>query len=594
MLKMNFQSRSKYFFILPYLVLAAMTALFLARAFFGFDWSDECYYLALPYRFVLGDRFFADSWDIHQTSAMLIAPVLWLYRLVVGNMTGVILFMRLFYVLVQSLVSLLIYRSVLRLYERRLPALLCAALFLSFTPFSISNFSYNSMGYLFTVTSAMLVFFLYSRVGSRRRACVLGALAGAALACACVSYPFFITVLLPFSGLLIGMRPSVAGKGGERKSLAPFAFFLAGGCFVAACAASFALIRTGFSGIAGNLVYLFEDPEHPYQSVFVKTSLFFKDYYHLVLLSLLQITLLVMILLYRRVKGGPDLSMIFPILIWVGLPLSLAVNIGMILGQPEFTQPLTAKVNLIQACAGFWPLILFVQKPSRRGTAVLLLMYIPSLLMCWAVYIVSNNGITGSAYALNLCVLSCVLLLYDHYAESSDGSAAQKRVRRALWAILTSSLTLLVFCNAALRLQAVYRDDSIGRLRVQMTDGPAAGIYTTSAAAARYAGILEDIRSAVPADGGRVMFNELLPFGYLCVEQKAAPPSIWRMELPSARVDRYFAQNPQNRPSLLYVVKSSYGLHNGTKPVTQQEAEKIMGSRAVMKETEYSYQFTKE
>ena len=90
------------------------------------------------------------------------------------------------------------------------------------------------------------------------------------------------------------------------------------------------------------------------------------------------------------------------------------------------------------------------------------------------------------------------------------------------------------------------------------------------------------------------MFNELLPFGYLCVEQKAAPPSIWRMELPSARVDRYFAQNPQNRPSLLYVVKSSYGLHNGTKPVTQQEAEKIMGGRAVMKETEYSYQFTKE
>ena len=34
--------------ILPYLLLYAIAVLLIVRAFFGFDWSDEGYYLALP------------------------------------------------------------------------------------------------------------------------------------------------------------------------------------------------------------------------------------------------------------------------------------------------------------------------------------------------------------------------------------------------------------------------------------------------------------------------------------------------------------------------------------------------------------------
>jgi len=72
MLKSLLQSRSKLLHILPYVVIAGMAVLFLVRSVFGFDWSDETYYLALPYRFSLGDRPFLDSWDIHQTGALLI------------------------------------------------------------------------------------------------------------------------------------------------------------------------------------------------------------------------------------------------------------------------------------------------------------------------------------------------------------------------------------------------------------------------------------------------------------------------------------------------------------------------------------------
>ena len=192
MLKSLTQSRSKLLHILPYVVIAGMTVLFLVRSVFGFDWSDETYYLALPYRFSLGDRPFLDSWDIHQTGALLIAPILWLYRLVVGDMTGVLLFMRIFYICVDALVALLVYRAVFRLFRRRMPALLCAGLFFSFTPFGINNFSYNSMGYLFTISAAMLVFILYGDSFSIHGAFLIGSLSGILLAFACISYPFFV------------------------------------------------------------------------------------------------------------------------------------------------------------------------------------------------------------------------------------------------------------------------------------------------------------------------------------------------------------------------------------------------------------------
>lgn len=82
------QKESYVITIFPYAVLCGVGLLLCIRAFFGFDWSDECYYAALPYRFLEGDRFFIDSWDIHQTSAMLLVPFLWCYRTITGNMDG--------------------------------------------------------------------------------------------------------------------------------------------------------------------------------------------------------------------------------------------------------------------------------------------------------------------------------------------------------------------------------------------------------------------------------------------------------------------------------------------------------------------------
>ncbi|WP_085833146.1 hypothetical protein [Clostridium merdae] len=592
MLKSFTQSRTKLLHSLPYVVIVGMTVLFLVRSVFGFDWSDETYYLALPYRFALGDRPFLDSWDIHQTGALLIAPILWLYRLVVGDMTGVILFMRIFYICVDALVALLVYRAVFRLFRRRMPALLCAGLFFSFTPFGINNFSYNSMGYLFTVSAAMLVFILYGDSFSIHGAFVIGSLSGILMALACISYPFFIMAVPIFLLALYRIRPRVRKNGLEPESLAPLFGMLCGGAFLLFVAGAYLLVvGGGIWGIHDNVKFLFEDPEHTYQNLFVKTSLFLQDYQMLTILSLLEITLLILILLSRQLKTELDLAPVLEVMIWICMPLSLIVNVGMVLIQTDLV--FTSKVNYIQACAGLWPLILTAYRPQRRSRIVIWILYLPSLVLSWAVYTASNNGMTGASYILNLSSLALILIAYDFYTAEREAPAARRRMLKTLWAAFASSLVLLVLCNTVMRAQAVYRDEPIVYLRTQLTTGPAKGLYTTPAAAARYTGLVEDIQNAVPSGDGRVMFNELLPFGYMCSQQRPAPPSLWRVELPSKRTEVFFQKNPQNRPALLYVVKAPYGVNNGTQPVTQRMAEQMLGGSVVMKETEYSYQFTR-
>ena len=85
-------------------VLAALFLLLLARAPYGFDWTDETYYSVLPYRFVLGDRPILDTWEVHQFSGLIALPFMRLYLLITaGDMTGVMLYFRYVFLVIQFL-----------------------------------------------------------------------------------------------------------------------------------------------------------------------------------------------------------------------------------------------------------------------------------------------------------------------------------------------------------------------------------------------------------------------------------------------------------------------------------------------------------
>jgi hypothetical protein len=64
------------------------------RMYFGADFTDQAYYVAVPYRFVLGARPFIDETTPSQQSAGLLGyPFIWAYHALFG-VSGIILFAR--------------------------------------------------------------------------------------------------------------------------------------------------------------------------------------------------------------------------------------------------------------------------------------------------------------------------------------------------------------------------------------------------------------------------------------------------------------------------------------------------------------------
>ena len=130
--------------------------------------------------------------------------------------------------------------------------------------------------------------------------------------------------------------------------------------------------------------------------------------------------------------------------------------------------------------------------------------------------------------------------------------------------------------------QAVYRDQPISQLTQALFTGPAKGILTTPESAEKYEDIVADIRTQAPQEG-RIMMHELLPFGYLCVENKPALPSLWRTHLPEQRVDLYYEKYPDHRPALIYSAKPGYGISNGE--LSAEDASRILGGEMESYET---------
>jgi hypothetical protein len=397
--------------LLPYFAIALVAASFFVRAFYGFDWSDECYNLALPYRFVLGTRPFIDSWDADQTYAMLLAPILWLYRLAVGSMDGILLFMRLLFLLVQTAVSLLVYRVILKLYGSRTVALITAAVCLSFAPYSISNFSYYTLSCLLMIVAAMLLISLYLTESAVKIA-VLSTLAGVAYACACLAFPCCIAVLPSFILLLCAVRPRVKKQGNSKKSMCALVFFLGGFLFIALLVCGYLLITVGFDGVWKNIPYL--DPDHRPINFADKLFRFILDYYNLIAVAMMQLFFLAILFLCKYVKIDIGVNFIFAFLIRICMPLCIAANVIIILIQPVTASTLPIKINQIQVCAGFWPLVLFVNRPSRKNAVIMLSLYVPANLMCLAFYLTNSKGIAEASFLYNVSSALNFSLNFSH------------------------------------------------------------------------------------------------------------------------------------------------------------------------------------
>ncbi|HSU54470.1 MAG TPA: hypothetical protein VLT36_10450 [Candidatus Dormibacteraeota bacterium] len=200
--KVPMMAREKGSFAERFLLLF-ITALVLVsagvRLFRGVDFEDEGYYSAVAYRFVLGDRPFADQILAHQTAFLLFTPLVWLFHWLTGGTQGLVLFLRLMFLGFNISIAALVYRVLRGVVDKNIAlmtALFCIAFFGEWP-----TFCYNNLGALFLLVALMLQFHAVSHAGIRPARAIMG-LAGLASAFSVISYP---TMLLP-----VGVSVAVA------------------------------------------------------------------------------------------------------------------------------------------------------------------------------------------------------------------------------------------------------------------------------------------------------------------------------------------------------------------------------------------------
>ncbi len=193
------------------LVLALAFVATFQRLSYGVDPADEAFALAITQRYSLGDRPYIDEFNLRQSAGLLTAPVYWLYmKLAPSGTDGIVYFMRVMYLCVQSLVAW----SVFELAVRRVPrsfALLATAMPLTYIPFGMPVCNYNALGALLLTLGAFTG--LRALLDEPRRSTMIWA--GVANALACIAYAPMAVPVTIFAAVVAFLPEKRAGARGR-------------------------------------------------------------------------------------------------------------------------------------------------------------------------------------------------------------------------------------------------------------------------------------------------------------------------------------------------------------------------------------------
>lgn len=565
--------------ILCLVALGVLLGLVCLRLPYGYDWSDEVYQAVLPYRFVLGDRPIADTWEVHQFSGLIALPFLRLFLLFSGgSTTGVLLYFRIVNVTIQAAVALYAF-FVLRRRSGDVPAMLSGGLILMHAHYAMNNFFYNSMTLLFLLLSVLLLFdglgrssdlgrsSGLGRISGRKaegRAGVFFVLSGSAFALAVQAYPYLL-LAVPVWAVYWTDRLRRQRTKEARNTLF---CWLGGILLILALFITYLLCRCAPGTLLANVRYLFADPDHTGTDVlhelgyYVNAArvLFGPVFYGA--LALLGVGVGAC-----YVKNG----VLKEKLRTAGCILALVLAAGAVAWMLPYDYPAYHKINLAaMALSLLGPGLYFLfDRQRNRG----LLLYFLGLALSMAVQLGSNTRVRASFGMMLPASIGTMLYLFD-CAKALLPDKAGRRFRVA--AAFACGVQLLFI--GGLRLTAVYRDAPISQLTATLSDGPAKGLKTTPESAGAYDAICEDIIANAP-DSGTILMTNLMPIGYLLTELTPATPSAYNMTMDAGWLELYYHVHPERKPDYIFAADPAYGVSN---------ADSMLGAEAYLNNPAYT------
>ncbi|MCP5045253.1 MAG: hypothetical protein GY944_29855 [bacterium] len=475
-----------------------------ARLYFGIDFTDDAFYVALPYAFALGHRPLVDELAAHQFAGIALVPFVKAYLFATGSQDGLVLFARHLY-FAAALACAAIARSTLSALFGRAIGTLCAAVSLAYVPFMLPTVSYNTLAYLGLFAGSML---LSSTCLPQRKPWRIGA------GVLCVALAGFAYPPVSAAGLVATLLALVGVHHVREPQLRSRALAATAGAGMLALAIAAATI---FSyGDLGDLARI-----RALSDAFAVQGGGLEKLLQIVGEALLQWKYFLALgtfcgFVTAAIRWIRDPRLAAATLLFTAPALLLASWLFIPHREPFSTAPFVisalgglAAVSLRRLCASVTP----------HQAAALRVILIPSLLSGAVVVWASANGLRNGALGLLPACLVAVGTL-PAWRSSGRGGAAP-----AGWPTVVFALGLVGFLVLEMWTH-VYRDQPIHLLTARMESGAWQGIYT-SEDKQRYIQTLERDIAHWRGNARTVLFMDYFPGGYLLTDLRPKTPALW-------------------------------------------------------------------
>jgi hypothetical protein len=457
------------------------------RLWYGVDFTDESFYVAVPYRLALGAKPFVDETSVtQQTTAILLYPFVRAYYAVTG-MTGIVLFVRHLQFLLSLLVAFSVYRSLRLFLDRRL-ALPIALTAVVFVPFTIHSLSYDSVGSSLLTAGCFLG--VRSLVDPWPRTSRLGS--AVCLGLAAFAYP---PLLIPVAAC-VAIRLALAPGRRLREALEHGTVALG-------------LPALGLAGLAASVGLSTVVADYRHSSEFLGQAGGVGK---------------LRLILHQTERTLPHWGLLLPavLFLWLAWRYRRDAAVIALAALPLLVLPprvtfFTTSLNFV-AHLGWLAPALFVLVRGRPGAKLLfLVVWVPSFVAgATTAYSSANGAVNFGVGGFPAAIVATVFLVW----------AFEDAIRRADARVLALSpallvLGLLVWSDTI----PVYRDGNLSALSTRMQSGPYAGLATTPWKRTWIDGLQKDLERY--ESWCTILFFDDFPAGYLLTEAKPDTNGAW-------------------------------------------------------------------
>lgn len=525
---------------LPYILLGIGCLFMAGRAFYGLDLSDESFYLAAAKRFASGDRPFREEWFTTQLIGVLLCPLYSLYTWVCGGQDGVILFLRLCYVVFSGGIAVYLFRILDDREEIGKKAALCAAfLYLFYVRANIPTLSYYSIG---------LGTFLLCLLMKQRDSIFQRCGAGVSFAISVVCMPYMV---IYFLFILIWDVCQIARRNRKCKEMIPFYL---GIMISAAVFLTFLFSGGDVDDIIVNLPYILQDPEHQgtiWGSIAGFMTFMSQTFYRFLFWPMVIEFLAIIIWSARgRVSGRVQRA-----LRWMAYLLFLlqAVYLRTFFEGGIVIAFLLLAIQLAMLCGQWEPAL------AKK--------YLVSGILFGIIWIIGSN--VGQRVFNMGCIVADIWAMKIVWNDIESSSGMERRLK-----CLAPVLVLLVLF--AIRMFDIYRDSSIQYLTETIEEGSGKGIRTTPERKKEYMDMRKQLERYDPEEKSLVV-SGIHPWIYLESVADCGSLAVWNLDFSDERSRIYYERYPEKIPDVIFIINpeyeqyqawrySSHGSYDGNNP----------------------------